>query len=85
MEVSDNPVPLFNTKRATKYLGVRNDQTLRFWRTRPNPYGPKYVKIGGRVFYRQTDLDEFIAASVIDPKQAAIARNRKHRQVKKAA
>ena len=37
--------------------------TLARWRTYG---GPVYLKLGGRVFYRQSDLDEFIQNSLRD-------------------
>ena len=43
--------------------------TLSTWRSLGK--GPKYVKIGGRVFYRLGDLDAFIDASVVDPAHTA--------------
>jgi hypothetical protein len=51
--------------------------TLAWWRHLGR--GPRYVKIGRRIFYRDADLDEFIASSVIEPvstKQAKIRRIR---------
>lgn len=43
--------------------------TLQWWRTTGR--GPKYVKIGRRVFYRESDLDEFIAAGERVPDEKA--------------
>lgn len=44
--------------------------TLASWRCLGR--GPKYVKLGGKVFYRRTDLEDFVTSRVVDP--AAIAR-----------
>lgn len=42
--------------------------TLQWWRTTGR--GPKYVKIGRRVFYRLVDLDEFVSAGEHAPEIA---------------
>jgi hypothetical protein len=81
MEVSVAPV-LFNTERAAKYCG-KHPRTMKAFRL--GGYGPKFLLIGKRVYYRQSDLDEFLAECVIDPKAAAISRNRKRRHDHKAA
>lgn len=47
-------------EHAAKYLGVAA-QTLANWRSLGR--GPKSLKLGGKVFYRITDLDAFIAAT----------------------
>lgn len=39
--------------------------TLQWWRHIGR--GPKYLKIGRRIFYRKTDLDTFIGTSVRTP------------------
>jgi hypothetical protein len=56
--------PLRPTKAAAVKLNT-SEATLNTWRSRGR--GPKYVKIGGKVFYRDEDLDEFISQNVIDP------------------
>ena len=45
---------------AAKYLG-RAKKTLEMWAL--DGRGPRYVKVGGRVFYYQADLDGFIRGS----------------------
>lgn len=42
---------------AASYLG-RQPQTLSNWRLQG--YGPRWVRVGGRTFYYQADLDAFI-------------------------
>jgi hypothetical protein len=56
------------TKAAAIKLNI-SEATLNTWRSRGR--GPKYVKIGGKVFYRDEDLDEFISQNVIDPTRVA--------------
>ena len=33
--------------------------------------GPKYVKLGGRIYYRPKDLKKYIEESVVDPYEAS--------------
>ena len=51
---------LMATAEASAYLGIPS-ATLAGWRYRG--IGPTYVKIGGCIRYRQTDLDGYIAQS----------------------
>jgi hypothetical protein len=44
-------------KEAAKYIG-RKPQTLANWRARN--YGPRWIRVGGRIFYYLDDVDEFI-------------------------
>jgi hypothetical protein len=60
--------PLRPTKAAAVKLNT-SEATLNTWRSRGR--GPKYVKIGGKVFYRDEDLDDFISKNVIDPTHVA--------------
>jgi hypothetical protein len=46
---------------AARYLG-HADKTLAMWRLRGG--GPRWLKVGNRVFYTQRDLDHFIARGV---------------------
>ncbi|TAA11258.1 DNA-binding protein [Pseudoxanthomonas winnipegensis] len=48
---------------AAKYLGL-SKSTLE--KMRHEGRGPRYLKIGGRVFYRRPDLDEYIERSVVE-------------------
>jgi excisionase family DNA binding protein len=45
---------------AAVYLGVKK-KTLEMWAIQGR--GPRFIKIGGRVFYRLDELDRFISAS----------------------
>ena len=53
-------------KQAAARLQLK-PQTLNKWRSRRR--GPKYLKVGGRVRYRASDLETFLAASVVDPSE----------------
>ena len=44
-------------------------RTLEWWRTVDR--GPKYVRLGRRVFYREGDLAAFISAGECIPAEAA--------------
>ena len=45
---------------AARYLGAA-EKTLAMWAL--NGKGPRSIKVGGRVFYFQADLDSFINGS----------------------
>jgi excisionase family DNA binding protein len=49
---------------AAQYLGI-SIHTLDSWRCLKKPFIP-YLKIGRLVFYRRSDLDEFIEAGVVE-------------------
>lgn len=62
-----NPIlsdPLLTTKQAAKLLSQR-PMTLAKWRQRGK--GPVYLRLGGKVRYRQSDIVTYIEASRIDP------------------
>jgi hypothetical protein len=50
---------LFDPQEASDYLRIAK-QTLARWRC--YGLGPRFVRIGGRIFYDASDLDAFIAA-----------------------
>lgn len=64
----DETRKLYPPADAAAYLADTPPATLQWWRTTGR--GPKYVKIGRRVFYRQCDLDNFIAAGERTPEAA---------------
>ena len=53
-----NSDPLLDNTQAAAYLNLP-PKSLNNWRSRGE--GPKYLKIGARVMYRQSALDEFIS------------------------
>ncbi|WP_312916145.1 helix-turn-helix domain-containing protein [Stenotrophomonas sp.] len=57
------PQARFRVPEAAQYLGL-GVSTLD--KMRMEGRGPRYLKIGGRVFYRLTDLDAYIEAAVIE-------------------
>lgn len=68
MERNDVPIERKPSGRvrgpeAAIYLGMA-EQTLARMRTEGR--GPRYLKVGGRVFYRLTDLDAYLEAAVIE-------------------
>lgn len=54
---------------ASMFLGGIPVATLQWWRATGR--GPRYVKIGRRVFYRQAHLAEFLAAGERQPEREA--------------
>lgn len=65
MSTSPAGIPSSRLKgpEAAKYLGFSHS-TLE--KMRHEGRGPRYVKLGGRVFYRRADLDAYIEAAVIE-------------------
>lgn len=61
---SDGISPLLNVQRAGQYLGL-SARTLNSWRSAGK--GPRYVKMGGLVYYRTPDLETWISSRVVDP------------------
>lgn len=53
--------PFLNTDDACAYLGVPK-ATLLTWRVRRPGYGPRAVKAGGRLKYRLSELDRWLAS-----------------------
>jgi hypothetical protein len=60
---------ILNEEDAAKYLTLINKQTLANWRC--NKKGPAYSKIGGRIIYRLSDLDNYISINRIDTEKDA--------------
>lgn len=61
LEESRNPRPVFNTREASRYLGL-STTTLERMRS---DYSIPFVRLGGRVAYRRKDLDQFINDRVV--------------------
>lgn len=59
--------PLFDTDNAGPYL-CTPPATLQYWRHVGR--GPRYLKIGRRIFYRQSALDDFLRAAEVEPEAA---------------
>ncbi|KAF1704041.1 helix-turn-helix transcriptional regulator [Pseudoxanthomonas suwonensis] len=52
-----------NGPEAARYLGI-SISTLE--KMRHEGRGPRYMKVGGRVFYRLSDLDAYLERSVVE-------------------
>jgi len=48
-----------NRKATARYIGL-SEQTLQIWAMRG--VGPRPLKVGGRIFYRKSEVDRFISA-----------------------
>jgi hypothetical protein len=70
--------PLRKTKAAADFVGIPD---FTFKKLRYLGRGPKYLRISGRIFYRESDLREFVESCVVDPAKHAAARNRARRRV----
>ena len=64
--MSTEPSGLLDTAEAAVYLRLAK-QTLAKWRSQGR--GPSFVRLGGNVYYRHAELDQFIDASVTAPEQ----------------
>lgn len=53
-------------KDSARYLG-RAEKTLAMWALQGK--GPRQVKVGGRVFYYQEDLDAFISGDPLPARE----------------
>ena len=57
-----------NPKEAVKYLADHGAPfthgTLEVWRSKKR--GPRFKRIGGRVFYEKQDLDGFLNGSIVE-------------------
>ena len=54
---------LVNTKQAAEILGLKPN-TLEIWRCHNK--GPRYKKLGRRILYDLTDLEDFAASCTVD-------------------
>ena len=59
-------IELINTDTVAKLLGL-SSPTLRLWRTLGK--GPQYVKLGGAVRYRISDLEAWLDSNTIEPSE----------------
>ena len=56
--------PLWSTKSVSEYLNI-HPQSLARWRK--NRTGPPYVRLEGGIFYRRSELEEWIEKNKIQP------------------
>jgi hypothetical protein len=79
LKVTDySPTTVRTPDEAAKRL-LHSEKTLQRWRAQGT--GPRFVKIGGRIGYRDPDLDAFIDASVRSPTgRPAVKRARSSRR-----
>lgn len=66
----ENRNELWLPQQAGEYLCNTPISTLQWWRTTGR--GPRYVKVGRKVFYRPADLDAFIAAGECRPEREVV-------------
>jgi hypothetical protein len=57
---------LLTTAEAAAYMRLK-PQTLCKWRSARR--GPLFVQLGGKVFYRVTELDQYIEAGITAPEK----------------
>lgn len=68
----DNPDALFTSRHVAEHRHMTENALAqeRFART-----GPRYVKLGRRVYYRAADLQAWLAEHTVDPKPLAAQRD----------
>ena len=54
---------IVDTMRAAQYLGI-GQRTLDNWRSQGR--GPRYIRIGSRIYYRIVHLEEYVKANTVD-------------------
>jgi len=60
---------MFNSREAADYLGISN-MTIHRWRRSGRPR-IRYRLIGGRAYYEQEDLDDYLEGVVIEPEETS--------------
>jgi hypothetical protein len=56
--------PELLTEKEISPLLRLNVKTIQQWRQLKR--GPRFVKLGGRIFYRRSDVEDFINRNVVD-------------------
>jgi len=64
--MSGDNLKLLNTAEAATYLRMAT-QTLAKWRSQGR--GPSFVRLGGSVFYRVPELEQYITAGITAPEK----------------
>lgn len=60
---------LLTPSQAAEYIGGVKTQTLAVWRMQRR--GPRYLRVSGRhIRYRVRDLDEYLAARVVETSES---------------
>ena len=59
-----NQIDLLTAKQAARYLSI---STKWLANQRWQGTGPKFVRVGGAVRYRVTDLEQFLEEAVVQP------------------
>lgn len=59
--------PMLLPEEAANYIR-KPPATMQWWRHKG--FGPRYMKVGRRIFYRKSWLDEFLTAAEVKPEAA---------------
>jgi hypothetical protein len=78
MSAEEKSVELKTDIEASQKLKV-SPGTLAVWRSTKR-YPLPFVKMGSRIFYRESDLEDFIASRVVNLPKAEPQSRRNHRQ-----
>jgi hypothetical protein len=61
--------PRYDETQAAKFLGLRSRQTLSNWRYRR--CGPVYHRVGSRIVYLESDLQEYMDTGRVNPEEGS--------------
>jgi hypothetical protein len=59
---------IYKTEESAKYLTEEKNfpvETATMYQWRSQGRGPRYMKLNGRIFYRESDLDSFVDSAVM--------------------
>lgn len=56
---------LFTTPDAARYINLGSGNTMEVWRSTGNPNQPDYIRVGRRIYYKQSALDAWIDANTV--------------------
>jgi predicted DNA-binding transcriptional regulator AlpA len=55
---------LLNERETARFLGVK-PATLRWWRNRKHRRGPRYIKVGSAVRYRNEEIELYLKEQTV--------------------
>jgi len=67
---------LYDTVGGSGFVGLKPG-TFENWRAAKNPNGPRYIRVGRKIRYREADLLEWLAKRTVDPSATEKPRRRR--------
>jgi predicted site-specific integrase-resolvase len=81
-EPNSKKTVLLTREKAAERM-AKNVSTLTRWEKAGR--GPRVVRLVGRVYYREVDIEAFIESCVVDPADAVVERRRNRRRSARSA